>query len=242
MKTLDDLNLNQTTYDAIVDYINRWYTSKSDPGVNLTRDDVTDWSKTHDDVIGVNVTGDDTTELSTVRDDVTGFNVTSPTDDDTADGLAALMYLVAVLGFYSIGVVIMLVMYARQETRDYEEEQVLDEYMRMMTQKQESTVIVTAVWHPLSLLAGISGAQRELPPADRELPPTGRELPSNSRELPPAGRELPSERRELPPAGRELPPASRQLLSAREKPQPLSRELLPKKPRELPGRQVVSQI
>ena len=230
MKTLDDLNLNQSTYDAIVDYINRWYTSKSDLDVNLTRDDVTDLSITHDDVTArVNATGDDTTEL--MRNDVTGLNITSPTDDDTADGLAALMYLVAVLGFYSIGIVIMLVMYARQETRDYEEEQVLDEYMRMMTQKQESTVIVTAVWHPLSLLAGISGAQRELPPADRELPshrrelsPAGRELPSDRWELPPAGRELPSHRRDLSSDRRELPPASRLLLPAREK-------LLPKKPR-----------
>ena len=51
-------------------------------------------------------------------------------DNETDSG--AVMYIVAVLVFYSAGIIVMIVKYLRREKRELEEERILDDFFRSM--------------------------------------------------------------------------------------------------------------
>ena len=90
----------------------------------------------------------------------TAADITNATDSDvTTDAetaFDAIIFITVVLSFYSVGVVVMLVMYMREEKKDYEEEKVVQGYFKMMTQKPQQHVIITAVINPAHLLSRVA--------------------------------------------------------------------------------------
>ena len=97
------------------------------------------------------------TDVTSVADDVSTANTTR--DDAAADADAAFnafIFIAVVLSFYSAGVVVMLVMYMREEKKDYEEDKLVHGYFKMMTQKNTQHVIITAVIKPASLISHIN--------------------------------------------------------------------------------------
>ena len=58
---------------------------------------------------------------------VTANVITADPDATKQEQLNAFMYIIIVLGFYFIGVLIMLVKYIKRERRDYEEEKFLQD-------------------------------------------------------------------------------------------------------------------
>ena len=96
-------------------------------------------------------------DVTSVGDDVSAANTTR--DDAAADAEAAFnafLFIAVVLSFYSAGVVVMLVMYMREEKKDYEEDKLVHGYFKMMTQKKTQHVIITAVIKPASLITHIN--------------------------------------------------------------------------------------
>ncbi len=72
-------------------------------------------------------------EVSTVAgNNVTDSHMTQP--ELSVEENDALMYIIVVLGFYSFGVVLMVVSYLKRERKDLEEERLLEDYLRYRPQ------------------------------------------------------------------------------------------------------------
>ncbi|KAK2178948.1 hypothetical protein NP493_522g02025 [Ridgeia piscesae] len=68
--------------------------------------------------------------ISSLSSDVSRANLTTQTAASAATDGNALVYIVVVLGFYSIGIVVLMIRYLKNERQDLVEEKMLDDFFR----------------------------------------------------------------------------------------------------------------
>ena len=65
------------------------------------------------------------------------LNATTPTPHNLKEQQEAFVYIVAVLGFYSFGVIIMMIKFLQRERTDLEEEQMLEEFLKALKKSRQ---------------------------------------------------------------------------------------------------------
>lgn len=94
------------------------------------------------------------------------LNVVGPkTDKEDEANAGAVMYIVAVLVFYSAGIVIMIIKYLRREKRELEEERILEDFFRTMPackkEREQDNVNRVAI-HAFHALTSFNETQFEI--------------------------------------------------------------------------------
>ena len=103
--------------------------------INRFRDEIPcDLLRQYLGIICRNITG---SVNCTVTTEETPIDHTESNDaTDTSSGFDAFVFICVVLSMYSVGIVVMLVTYVREEERDYEEEKIVREYFKMIVQDE----------------------------------------------------------------------------------------------------------